>query len=129
MLKMLVEEQYNCISTHFLMLQYIERSPGNSSWATQVRNILELYGFSNVWTNQGVANVNCFLSVFKQRVRDCFIQNWNEQINNSTRANTYKLFADFNFQLYLDTINIQKYRIALTKLRVSSHRLEIEVGR
>ena len=67
--------------------------------------------------------------IFKQRVRDCFIQNWKEQINNSTRANTYKLFADFNFQLYLDTINIQKYRIALTKLRVSSHRLEIEVGR
>ena len=31
--------------------------------------------------------------------------------------------------MYLDTITIQKYRIALTKLRVSSHRLEIEVGR
>ena len=111
------------------MLQDIERYPDKSSWATHVRNILEIYGFSDVWTNQGVANVNCFLNVFKQRVRDCYIQNWNEQINISTRANTYKLFADFNFQFYLDTITIQKYRIALTKLRVSSHRHEIEVGR
>jgi hypothetical protein len=105
---------------YYLMLQDIERYPDKSSWATHVRNILEIYGFSDVWTNQGVANVNCFLNVFKQRVRDCFNPNWNEQINISKIANTYKLFADINFQFYLDTITIQMYRIAVTKLKVSS---------
>ena len=113
---------------YYLILHEIERYPDKLSWATHVRNILEMYGFSDVWTNQGVTNVICFLNIFKQRVKDCFLQNWNEQINISTRANAYKHFADFNFQFYLDTITIQKYRIALTKLRVSSHRLEIEVA-
>ena len=34
-----------------------------------------------------------------------------------------------NFEKYLDVLNIRKYRKAFTKLRVSSHRLNIEVGR
>ena len=38
-------------------------------------------------------------------------------------------FSNFNHQLYLKTVNVKKFRIALTKLRISSHRLEIEVGR
>ena len=30
---------------------------------------------------------------------------------------------------YLEIVNIKKFKIALAKLRVSSHRLEIEMGR
>ena len=41
----------------------------------------------------------------------------------------YKLFSKFEHQLYLETINVTKLRITLSKLRLSSHRLEIEVGR
>ena len=70
-----------------------------------------------------------FLSVFKQRLTDNFIQGWNEEVSNSSRANTYKLLADFNFKLYLDFVTIKKFRYAFTRLRVASHRLEIEAGR
>jgi hypothetical protein len=115
--------------TYLFMLNDMNISPNKVSWATQVKDILETHGFNYVWANQGVENVNIFLKVLKQRVRDIYYQEWNGQINNSTRANTYKLFSDLDFKMYLDTITIQKYRIALTKLRVSSHRLEIEVGR
>ena len=38
-------------------------------------------------------------------------------------------FASFDFKLYLNVINISKYRESFTRLRVSSHRLEVEVGR
>ena len=31
--------------------------------------------------------------------------------------------------IYLDTVKVTKFRIALSKLKMSSHRLEIEVGR
>ena len=55
-----------------------------------------------MWITQAVSDVNMFLSVFKQRLTDNFIQGWNEEISNSSRAKTYKLLADFNFKLYLD---------------------------
>lgn len=82
-----------------------------------------------IHVSQGVGNVDVFISLVKQRVNDVFIQNWFSEINNSTRARTYVIFADFKFQKYLNCINIEKFRIALSRLRVSSHRLEIETGR
>ena len=45
------------------------------------------------------------------------------------RANTYKLISDFHFKTYLDFITVRKFRYALTRLRVSSHRLQIEAMR
>ena len=41
----------------------------------------------------------------------------------------YRQIASFQFSEYLEIVNIKKFRIALTKIRVSSHRLEIEMGR
>lgn len=41
----------------------------------------------------------------------------------------YKNFNTFGYKLYLDIVTIDKFRYALSRLRVSSHRLEVEVGR
>ena len=47
----------------------------------------------------------------------------------STCISNFKLFkTDFCPELYL-YINIEKYRIALSRFRLSSHRLAIETGR
>ena len=77
----------------------------------------------------GILRCFFFLHVFKQRLRDNFIQGWNEQLEESSRANTYKINAEFSFKNYLDFVTVRKFRYALTRLRVSSHRLEIEAGR
>jgi len=58
-----------------------------------------------------------------------FVQNWNTVINNSTRARCYTLYADFWFQSYLNLMNIEKVRVALSRFRVSAHRLEVETGK
>ena len=60
---------------------------------------------------------------------DTFIQGWNEQISNLSRANTYKLIANFNFKCYLDVLTVRKFRYAFTRLHVASHHLETEAGR
>lgn len=57
------------------------------------------------------------------------MQNWQDRINNSSRANFYKTVMQFQFQPYLEKINVYKYIQTLSKLRVSSHRLAIESGR
>ena len=43
----------------------------------------------------------------------------------------YRSFATFQFQPYLDKVNVSKYLNALhvSKLRMSSHRLEVKAGR
>jgi len=58
-----------------------------------------------------------------------FVQNWNTDINNSTRARCYTLHDDFRFQPYLNLINIETNHVALSRFRVSTHRLEVETGR
>ena len=52
-----------------------------------------------------------------------FVHNWNTDINDSTRARCYILYADVRFQPYLNLTNIEKYRVALSRFRVPAHRL------
>ena len=112
-----------------MMLNDLETYPHKSNLAMQVRNILQNTGFNDVWMLQGVGDTTGFLNVFKQRVRDNFMQNWNSSLQISSRASTYIFISDFNFKTYLDNVNIVKYRMYITRLRVSAHNLEIETGR
>ena len=111
-----------------MMIRDIEELPNKANWASLVRDLLASLGFREVWLAQGVGNVSAFLSVLKQRLSDTFMQNWHDRINNSSRANFYKTIMQFRFQPHLENINVYKYIQALSKLRVSSHRLAIESG-
>ncbi|MCG8048238.1 MAG: reverse transcriptase family protein [Candidatus Thiodiazotropha endolucinida] len=112
-----------------LMLNDIERHPTVVNWASLVRDILLPLGFNEVWLQQGVGDFSRFLSLFKQRLKDTFIQSWHSRINDSSRALFYRSIATFQFQPYLEKINISKFSTALSRLRVSSHRLSVESGR
>ena len=83
-------------------------------------------------------NIKDHVNAIMTRYRDQYVQEWFAQIQRplSIRGNalnklrTYKLFKhQFQLEKYLLCINITKHRIALTKLRVSSHCLAIETGR
>ena len=57
-------------------------------------------------------------------------QTWYATINYSKRLLLYARYKhDFNFEKYLNFISKNKYRVALTKFRLSSHDLAIERGR
>jgi hypothetical protein len=58
-----------------------------------------------------------------------FLQTWSSEMENTTRGRSYSLYSIFKFQPYLNVVNISKFRIALTRFRVSAHRLEVESGR
>lgn len=61
---------------------------------------------------------------------DICTQNWYANINNSRRLSMYSLYKhEFNLENYLKCINYKKYRISLSKFRLSSHDLAIERGR
>ena len=112
-----------------MMLSDIEINARNINWASLVKNLLSRLGFFEVWLNQGVGNVNQFFTVLQQRLKDQYIQDWSSALENSSRALFYRNIADFKFQSYFEIISVKKFRTAMTKLRVSSHRLEVETGR
>ena len=111
------------------MINDLTLQPLKQNWASCVRDLLSRLGFLEVWEAQGVGNIKAFLNIFKQRIKDVFTQEWHSRLENSTRARCYLTFANFQYQKYLNVLNIVKYRKSLSRLRLSSHRLEVEVGR
>jgi len=99
------------------------------NWVSKVKGVLSKLGFYEVWLQQGAGNTNVFLSLVKQRISDIYIQEINDNLHTSSRALLYRNLFDNNLAKYLDIITVRKYRIALSRLRVSSHRLAIESGR
>ena len=92
-------------------------------------NLIEPIGNFGSLECSGVENIGNFLCTFKNRVKDIYVHEWHARLENSTRARFYINVAKFQFQKYLDLLKIEKYRKGLYKLRVCSHRLEIETGR
>ena len=103
--------------------------PGKTSWVSLLRDSLGGLGLMQAWLQQNVGNVDLFLSWVKQRLSDTFIQNWNSRLNDSPRALFYRNFNNFGYKNYLDIVRTEKFRFALSRLRLSSHRLEVETGR
>ena len=99
------------------------------NWVSDVKQLLCSIGFGDVWYNQGVIDQTGFLCVIKQRLFDIFKQSWSARLVESPRARFYRQVVDQHmFHRQLDIIPCN-YRIALTRLIVSSHRLRVETGR
>jgi hypothetical protein len=63
-----------------------------------------------------------------KRLIDCYLQEWRAYVSsNGVLRHLYSYVKEqFSYELYLDKINCKPFRSALTRLRVSSHRLRIE---
>jgi hypothetical protein len=100
------------------------------TWATRVRNLLAQFGFNFIWFSQEVGDSRAFLALFTQRLSDCALQDWNASIQKSSKLSCYSTFKSLlEPEKYLSTITCVKYRIAISKFRISNHPLHIESGR
>ena len=90
-----------------------------NNWVSNVCFTLYKYGFGHVWENQGVENVSHFLRAFKQRLVDCFLQDWNSSIMSSDRYAFYSSFKQLHeLTPYLTTVKNPVIRKALTRIRL-----------
>ena len=100
---------------------------GVRTWVTKACELAERYEVDIVSAHPKF-NEYCKLTVSNH-----FKQNWSMEVTNTHRhpiLRTYLTFKkDFGLEKYLDVISNSHYRIAMTKLRASSHTLEIERGR
>ena len=135
--KLLKSDDTSLIKKIYLMLRNDadENDTYNkSNWAHHVKSILETLGLANLWLDQdmlmGQDNYDSLLCILKQRILDQYYQTWYNEINNSRRLCTYSRYKHtFNLEQYLDSIHDKKFKIALSRFRLSSHRLEVERGR
>jgi hypothetical protein len=98
------------------------------NWAYIIKNLLCELGLQYIWTQQYTFDYN--LQTIKIRILDSYKQSWYSNLNNSNRLSFYSIYKhNFDYEGYLDFISDNKYRISLTKFRLSSHNLIIESGR
>ena len=65
----------------------------------------------------------------RKATEELFSNKWKQQIQEGTKADTYRTFkTNMKFEIYLNHPK-RKERVALTKLRISDHKLMIEKGR
>lgn len=89
------------------------------SWSSAVKRCLDMYGFSEVWMNDGVGDVKLFLKIFKVRMIDCYKQNWSAKLFDSDRFQTYRSFKLLlQPEKYLQDLTIAKFRRAFVWFRL-----------
>ena len=62
----------NIVKIYKVLCQDVEK--GKTNWAFNVKTLLYQLGFGQVWLFQTVGSLNAFLSEFKQRLFDGYIQ-------------------------------------------------------
>ena len=124
-----------CMTDHrypkvcYSMLKVLDER-GRITWASHIRCLLERYGFSFVWISQGVGDVDVFMKIFKTKLQEHFKNTWFTDIGNTSKLEIYSTFKrEFEPERYLNFKIIKSHRQALSRLRCSSHMLQIEVGR
>ena len=102
---------------------------GKVNWASNVKQLLDNYGFSYVWSNPYAVNLITFHSQFKMIVLDGFKQQWINDLENCTSLVLYKNYKlTFELESYLCFLP-KKFRFVLTRFRLAAHSLRIVTGR
>lgn len=102
----------------YKMLYNLHLSNKNN-WVSSVCYTLYRYGFGYVWENQGVCDIPKFLSEFKQRLIDCYLQEWNSSTATKDRFLFYSTFKpSYGLSSYLTVFKNAIFRKFLTRLRL-----------
>ena len=99
-------------------------------WSKKIKSLLEQIGLGEFWMKAHYTDIGIVNMIVE-------LQRWLSEINNDTRKDayqrnkmrTYRLFKpidNYKCEDYLHQVTNTRHRIALTKLRLSNHKLAIE---
>jgi len=85
-----------------------------------------MYGFDEVWENQGVGDERVFLRVFKEKLISSYKQTWLENVQGSERFSLYRTFkSTLSLSNYLIDLKHIKARNLLIRLRLGVSPLKV----
>ena len=90
-LKLMQMEQTRLPRKAYVMLYNLDLR-GHTNWVSKVRIKLHNMGFGFVWQQQGVGDVNGFITILRARLIDCRWQEWSAHIQDSNRFDLYQQF-------------------------------------
>ena len=99
---------------------------GSRSWVSFIKGVVEDGTFP-----QRNLNPHSNARILKNKLVSTVQCNWRAAVmNNESKLLFYKSFkSNFTYEKYLSLVKSRKERTALTKIRISAHRLPIERGR
>ena len=103
---------------------------GFHTWVSKAYELGQLYGIDIDSCSELPSDQ--FKQICNERLKNCFITSWLHDLHscNTSIIRTYRSYKlNFGMECYLKHVNNSKFRVALSKLRTSSHSLEIERGR
>lgn len=113
----------------------LSESGKNRVWSTCVRTTLESNGWGSAWhTNPYLLDIEHFklglTDQLKQRIHSTLFDD-NVKMGSANKLRTYRLHKHkyMSMENYLQDVSNFKHRKALSKLRTSDHKLNIEAGR
>ena len=107
-------------------------SPQTVNWVSLLKKVLNENGLGYFWNlqNELVEDKTSYLNIFKDRLQDIYLQNFDCDLRNLSENRLYKhIDHDFYGKDYLNIIKHNHLRIALTRLRLGSHNFMVERGR
>jgi len=105
------------------MLLMLQRQ-NYTTWVCSVRNVLYKFGFGIVWEAQCVGSVKLFIVEFKQRLLDCFTQDWHSALSSHTYFDSYSSYSQSLYMKpYLDFIKFINMRRVLSRFRIGMSNL------
>ena len=106
-----------------------ETHPTQITWVSKLQDMFNNIGFGHLMTDQHVNNEKQFLTSFKQRLIDIYLQDWTGLVRHTSDGRLFKhVKYTFKFEQYLD-MSDKALRVSITKIRLSSHLFFIERGR
>ena len=85
--------------------------------------------WDNCWISQKVDNINTIGKIVKEKLTHNFEQEWLENVNNSAKCITYRIFkTKLHLEPYLLKLPFA-FRRHITKFRISNHKLPVEKDR
>lgn len=101
------------------------------NWANIVQRLLTINAMNETWHNQGSKYKNKTVRLFNSILTNTYLEQWHKYIDRDDgKLRTYKTFKMFpyleNYLLCSPNIIVRK---EFTKLRISAHQLQIEMGR
>ena len=98
---------------------------GFPTWVTKAYELTKDYDID--MDGSVMLTTKQFKSLCFERTKSSFVTNWNADLREKPLLRSYRLYkTEFNTECYLDCLNLPKYRIPVSKIRASSHDLEIE---